>query len=309
MKFQSKYLFDDYKGKQINFLTPIRENPGLAKDSSKLWDFKCVCGNIVTETPYRVITGHKKSCGCMRYKTLKNGKPRTSVKKRTNIEDYIGRKSHRLTVTGIYIPEGMGRVKLECKCDCGNENPVYVFPYQFDSGKVQSCGCARFGHSECHKGNTSRRTHNLTGTKFYVMRNNMLRRCYGETSTSYRYYGARGITVCDEWRKDPVAFIDWCNATYPKDGEKYTIDRIDTNGNYCPENCRWVTQLEQMHNIRTNRNITLFGETKCFAQWCRQLDVPNQSVYREIRKNGISIEDAIMKVYNRRKAEKEEKTD
>lgn len=308
MKFQTKYLFEDFDGKQINFLTPIRENPGLAKDGSKLWDFKCVCGNVVTETPYRVISGHIKSCGCMRYKRTKESKPRTNVKKRTRIEDYIGRKSHRLTVTGIYIPEGNGRVKLECKCDCGNEKPVYVFPYQFDSGKVQSCGCARFGHSECHKGNTSRRTHNMTNDRFYIVWRNMVRRCYNDKVPVYKNYGARGIEVCEEWRKGPVAFVEWCRATYPKDGQKYTVDRIDVNGNYCPENCRWATQTEQMQNTRYNRNITLFGETKCITQWCRNLDIPSHSVYRKV-KRGMSFEDAILELYDKRNAKKNQSQD
>lgn len=296
MKFQTKYFLEDYKDKQIFYLTPISESKTLEKDGSKMWDFRCICGNVITRSPYRVLSGHIKSCGCMRYKKAEKSKedilPRISYKKKINPSDYIGKKSNKLTVVDVIYPEGAGRVKLKCSCDCGSEKEVMLFPYQFDSGSVKSCGCARFGHSECHKGNTTRRTHNLTRNRFYKVWNDMIRRCYYKQEPSYKNYGARGISVCDEWRYSPIFFVDWCESTYPQDGGKYSIDRIDNNGNYSQENCRWSTQLEQMQNVHCNRNVTLNGETKCVAQWCRELNIAPQTVYKRVKK-GMTHEEAI----------------
>lgn len=299
MKFQSKYIFEEYKGKSINYLIPIRENETLSKDGSKQWDFLCVCGKIVTETPYRVISGHKKSCGCMRYKNITHKQHKTTGIKKFDYDSLLGKKNHRLTVIGCKLPDGKGRKMLECLCDCGNV--TYVYPYQFSKGTVKSCGCARFGHSECHKGNTSRRTHNLTKNRFYHVWNDMIRRCYNPKEPAYRWYGACGISVCPEWRDTPVEFIKWCESTYPPNGN-FSIDRIDGTKGYSPKNCRWATPLEQSHNTKSNVNITINGETKCVSQWCRDLDISSQVVYKRI-KNGLSHKEAILETVKRKRKE------
>lgn len=120
----------------------------------------------------------------------------------------------------------------------------------------------------------------------------MIRRCYSTNEPAYRYYGARGISVCEEWRDAPNAFIDWCEKTHPA-GEGWSIDRIDVNGNYSPENCRWITHKEQMHNIRNNRNITVNGVEKCISEWCAELGISPGTIYEKVRK-GINFEEAIL---------------
>lgn len=291
MKFQSQYCIDDYVGVPINYLTPIEVCADRAKDKSVQWVFKCICGEIVISSPYRVISGHKKSCGCMRYKTPQqlNKKPANRPPARVSPEDYIGRKNERLTVIGYRRPDIKGRSQLECRCDCGKI--TYIYPYQFVSGDIKSCGCARFGHSNCHKGNTSRRTHGLTTNRFYKKWNDMVRRCHNKNEPAYRFYGALGISVCEEWRYSPEAFIRWCEETYPND-ERTTIDRIDGSKGYSPDNCRWATKTEQVHNLKNNRFVTINGETRCVTDWCKTYKISPGSVYKRFHK-GQSFEQAI----------------
>ena len=117
----------------------------------------------------------------------------------------------------------------------------------------------------------------------------MVRRCYNQNEPAYLKYGARGITVCEEWRYSPDKFIEWCEKTHPGN-PKLTIDRID--GENSPDNCRWVTQLEQVHNLKTNRFITIDGQTRCITEWCSVLGISSGSVYKKVHK-GMSFEDAI----------------
>lgn len=112
-----------------------------------------------------------------------------------------------------------------------------------------------------------------------------------KTKPAYLKYGARGITVCEEWRYSPDKFIEWCEKTHPGN-PKLTIDRIDGEKGYSPDNCRWVTQLEQVHNLKTNRFITIDGQTRCITEWCSVLGISSGSVYKKVHK-GMSFEDAI----------------
>lgn len=95
----------------------------------------------------------------------------------------------------------------------------------------------------------------------------MKTRCYDRQCSKYARYGARGISVCDEWKTDFTVFYEWSQ----KNGYagNLTIDRIDNDGNYCPENCRWITAAEQASNKSTNHRITFSGETHTIAEWSR----------------------------------------
>lgn len=93
----------------------------------------------------------------------------------------------------------------------------------------------------------------------------MKNRCFNDGDEDYRRYGARGITVCNEWLNDFAAFREWsCSHGYAKG---LSIDRIDNDGDYCPENCRWATQTQQSRNTRFNHPLTAFGETKLLCEW------------------------------------------
>ncbi len=216
---------------------------------------------------------------------------------RIDVNEFMGKKNNKLTVIGYIRPEAGVRVKLKCLCDCGNT--VFCLPYQFSSGAVKSCGCLPKGKKGAHTWDNRRKTHGLSKHPFYKKWNDMVRRCYDPKEPAYKKYGARGVTVCEEWRKSPEQFIAWCEETHP--GAKgLTIDRIDGSKGYCPENCRWATQLEQVHNIKTNRFIVLNGEKRCITEWCSILGISPGSVYKKVHK-GMSFEAAIKDTFIKKK--------
>ena len=123
--------------------------------------------------------------------------------------------------------------------------------------------------------------------RLIVIRHSMYCRCYYPTTNGYKRYGGRGIKMCDEWIKNPQSFYEWALENGYKDG--LTIDRIDVNGNYEPNNCRWVTKEVQDNNRRNNRKITYKGETKTLSQWCRKYNINYQTAWKKSKK-GYSIE-------------------
>ena len=128
-----------------------------------------------------------------------------------------------------------------CLCDCGKE--ATVRSDHLKSGNTKSCGCGV--KKGLLKANT---THGLSSTKLYGAWRGMKQRCYYTKHDSYSNYGARGVTVCDEWRNSFKAYSDWALSNGYKEGLQ--IDRIDNYKGYSPENCRWVTQKENNKNKR-----------------------------------------------------------
>ena len=109
-------------------------------------------------------------------------------------------------------------------------------------------------------------------------------RCYNPKRENYERYGGRGITMCDEWKKSSEPFIRWALENGYREGLQ--LDRIDNDGQYSPENCRWVTQSENCRNTRRTKNITLFGETKSIAAWCEELPISQYTLYWWLREFG-----------------------
>ena len=111
----------------------------------------------------------------------------------------------------------------------------------------------------------------------------MIDRCYRPSIFAYKDYGGRGITVCDEWRKDFMSFYNWAlNNGYE---ETLTIDRIDVNGNYEPNNCRWIPMGEQSKNTRKNVYFTYNGKTQVLSDWAREFGIPSTTFRRRIKQS------------------------
>lgn len=163
-------------------------------------------------------------------------------------------------------------ITWKCQCDCGKI--VYTTGHVMKSGSSRSCGC--LFREVVEKNN---KIHGETGTRLYNNWKGMLQRCRDKNYAYYNDYGGRGIKVCDQW-KQFVPFRNWALANGYKDG--LTIERVDNNGNYEPENCKWVTRKEQGNNRRTNHLITFNGKTQNIAQWSEETGLPFQLIIERI---------------------------
>lgn len=179
------------------------------------------------------------------------------------LKDIRGQRFGRLTVLEEDGRDKHGNVMWKCKCECGNTTCVSTSSLK--NGHTRSCGCLmreRIGNMRRKDGRSSKHLYHL----YYSVK----QRCYNPKDTNYKYYGGRGIAVCEEWQTWE-AFEEWAMSH----GYQYglTLDRIDVNGNYEPSNCRWISQAEQMRNTRKTRYLTYNGETRPLIEWCEIFDV------------------------------------
>lgn len=157
-----------------------------------------------------------------------------------------------------------------CECDCGGQMITSSISLRY--GTRKQC-------KNCDKKDSEVVAFNERIKRIW---RHMKRRCYNENDEKYNIYGGRGITICDEWLNDFNSFKEW--ALKNGYAEDLTIDRIDVNGNYYPENCRWATLIEQNNNRRTNIHYTHNGETKTLTDWARYLGVVEGTVISRYKK-------------------------
>lgn len=195
----------------------------------------------------------------------------------------VGDKFYMLTVIRKTTDKDKsGEFLYECRCDCGDYTVARGSALK--SGRKKSCGCL------CRD-----RLHGLNKTRLYRIWSNMIQRCTNPKHDSFKRYGKRGITVCDEWRNDFLVFHQWALESGYDDS--LSIDRVDNCKGYYPENCRWATSQEQTDNRRngkpkgSNHNITYNGQTKSISAWSRELGI-NQNTLRGRIIRGWSIEKA-----------------
>ena len=211
--------------------------------------------------------------------------------KSTGIIDMTGKRFGKLVVTG-YSHTINKRVYWNCICDCGNTCAIHGTKLR--NGHTKSCGCIK--KEACRK----RKINKPHYKKIYQVWSNMKNRCKNPNNCKYKYYGEKGISICDEW-KDFGVFYEWCiNSGY---SENLTIDRIDSGGNYEPSNCRWITLEDQQRNKCSNVYISCNGETKTITDWSRTLGVTRHSIRYWITKYNGDAEMAIRHYLERNEAD------
>lgn len=197
-------------------------------------------------------------------------------------DDLTGKKYNCLLVVERMQNTIEGRTVWKCLCDCGNY--TYVRGSNLKNGSVKSCGCL------LHK-NAYNHIHGLSKTSLYRKWISMKRRCYDSNDPHFENYGKRGIKVCDLWKNDFIAFKEWADNTCTD--QTLTLERIDVNGDYCPENCTWVDRKAQANNRRTCKIYTYMGKTMNLTQWCNELNLDYKLIHNRIYRDNWSFEKAI----------------
>lgn len=195
----------------------------------------------------------------------------------------VGQKYGELTVlsrTEDYIsPNGYVDVNYLCECACGKT--LVIRASNLRSGKSRSCGCNR-------KTNPNRTTHGLSKTRIYTIWKSIKQRYEDKSSKNYSDYGGRGIIMCAEWSKNFMSFYDWSQKNgYDK---SLSIDRIDNDLGYSPENCRWTNNFVQANNTRHNRMIVYEGQSHTMSEWSKITGIKYQKIKDRLNKCGWSIE-------------------
>lgn len=274
------YNFIDLTGKKFNRLKVVKRVDDARKGT--FWLCKCDCGNDkIVESRY-LRMGLIKSCGCI---TKENNFNRCTI-------DLTGRTFGRLTV--IQYDHSKNGAYWLCRCECGKTKVIKG--NSLTRGVTTSCGC------KSREMSISRSTtHGMTGTRIYRIRSGMIARCYNENAASYPKYGAKGITVCDEWLGENgfINFYNWAMENGYKDN--LTLDRINPKGNYEPSNCRWATYKEQANNTKATVFLTYDGETKPASEWAEIVGISQSAITRRKRKGWTDEECLTVKNHERRK--------
>lgn len=178
---------------------------------------------------------------------------------------------------------------FKCKCRCGKT--VIVVLRSLTSGHTKSCGCL---HKDAVSGAKWNVTHGMSKTPLARKWNSIKDRCYRKKSRLYKYYGARGIKMCNQWSNDFVAFYTWSINNGYKPGLQ--IDRINNDKGYGPDNCRYVTNMVNSNNRRSNIRVLVGAEALTLANACRKMGVfgKYKVVYQRMKRGGLSFNEAIL---------------
>ena len=206
--------------------------------------------------------------------------------------DLTGQRFGRLTVicrADNYIkPNGHKESEWLCKCECGKKSVIT----RTNLKRARSCGCSQGKYIY-----SSKVTHGQSDSRLYRIWQNMKNRCYNHNVDRYDRYGGRGITVCDEWRNNFQAFYDWAMINGYSDS--LSIDRINIDGNYTPDNCRWITMPEQADNKSTSRIFEYNGSSHTVSEWSKISGISRDVIWNRI-KRGWSIEKVLSQPVRKR---------
>lgn len=189
--------------------------------------------------------------------------------------DLTGKTFGRLTVVERAENDKWNKTQWKCKCSCGNIN--IVLGHSLRCGDTKSCGCLRT--EILAKGNF---VHGMVYSPEYNTWEKMIQRCRNPNNQAFKYYGGRGIEVCQEWKD---SFLVFYNHVGKRPSPKHSIDRIDNDGNYEPGNVKWSLRVEQANNKQNNRNITINGKTMSLFQWAHFVGMSPHTLYGRISRN------------------------
>lgn len=194
--------------------------------------------------------------------------------------DLTGEKFGRLTVVSHIGVRGRRRHFWRCECECGAFHEAASD--NLKKGRVTSCG-------GCYKPGSKNKTHGLSTSSTYHIWATMKARCYNPNNENFHRYGGRGITMCSRWRESFEAFLDDMGER-PKG---HSIDRINNDLGYGPDNCRWATGADQMRNTRATRKLTLHGKVQTLTDWAKEIGISATGLQRRIDHLNWPLEKAL----------------
>lgn len=206
------------------------------------------------------------------------------------MKDLTGKRFGKLVVIKRSGSDKHKNATWLCRCDCGNE--TIVSGIYLRQGETRSCGCLQRKVVR-----EAKATHGLSKTRLYRVWAGIKNRCYNPRAENYKYYGAKGVTMCDEWKNDFLSFRDWAlNNGYDESAKTQvcTIDRIDCGKSYSPNNCRIANHVTQCNNQTSNRIFTYNETSKSMAEWARVFGIKYTTLRARIRR-GIPFDKAIKK--------------
>lgn len=206
------------------------------------------------------------------------------VPRGSNYKDLKGQRFGRLTCIEDVGRSKRGCALWRCRCDCGRE--AVVVSHSLISGNTKSCGClASDAVIERNTKHSLSRKNGKTARLYGIWRR-MKQRCLDENCSDYAKYGGRGINVCDEWAGDYKVFHDWAvSAGYD---DTLTIERLDVNGGYNPQNCAWIPSADQARNKRNNHFIEYRGSRKTLAEWSEELGMESSLLRYRLKHWGVN---------------------
>lgn len=276
-------------GKRFTRLVVVEE---VEKNKHGHRMFRCIC-DCGKET---IVSGNDlrrnkiKSCGCLQ---------KDNRHQNRRVLDLVGKRFGRLVVIKEAENNKFNQRRYLCKCDCGNE--VVVIATRLNQNLTRSCGCLS-------KDTTTERNYTHKGSKerLYMIWCAMKARCYNLNNREYENYGGRGIQVCNEWldysKFREFMLLHGYDSNAPRG--KYTIDRIDNDGDYCPENCRVIPIQQQMYNRTDNHFITFKGKTQTITEWEREYNLTQGSLHRRLNVLHWDLERAITELLHSTKKRK-----